>query len=112
MMDKINILWINGDALTAHTMVFMYAVNAKTRGWWKNVDVIIWGPAAKIAAEDTGIQERIKLAQQAGVNVLACIACATQLGVVEKLRALNITVKAMGEPLTEILKNNEKLITI
>jgi len=32
--------------------------------------------------------------------------------VVEKLRALNITVKAMGEPLTEILKNNEKLITI
>jgi len=111
-MDKLNILWVNGDAVAAHTMVFMYAINAKTRGWWKDVDVIIWGPSTKLVAEDGGVQERIKLAQQAGVNILACVACATQLGVVEKLKSLNITVKAMGEPLTEILKNGEKLITI
>lgn len=111
-MEKFNILWVNDNPLTAHTMVFMYAVNAKLNHWWDEVDVIIWGPTAKLVSEDESIQNRIKLAQQAGVNVIACLSCAAQFGVVEQLECLGITVKKMGEPLTEILKREEKLITI
>lgn len=111
-MSKLNILWVNDDPNVAHTMVFMYATNAKLKGWWDEVDVIIWGPTAKLVAENAGVQERIKLAQHAGVNVLACISCASQFGVVKELQELNLEVKAMGEPLTELLKNDEKIITI
>lgn len=111
-MSKLNMLWVNDNPLTAHTMVFMYAINSLQKDWWDEVDVIIWGATAKLVAEDITVQERIKLAQIAGVKVVACISCATQFGVVEDLKKLGIDVKPMGEPLTEILKNDEKLITI
>jgi hypothetical protein len=48
----------------------------------------------------------------AGVHVTACKACADQLGVTEKLEKLDIEVKYWGTPLTELLVNNEKLLTI
>ncbi len=111
-MAKVNILWTNDNPLTSHFMVFMYATNAKLRGWWEEVDVLIWGATAKLVAEDEKIQERIKLAKEAGVRVVACIACARELGVVEKLESLDIEVFPLGEPLTNILKNGDKLITI
>ncbi len=111
-MSKLNILWVNDDPNIAHSMVFMYAINSIQNDWWKEVDVILWGPVVKLVAENTGVQEKIKLAQFTGVNVVACISCATQYGVVEELRELGLEVKAMGEPLTELLKNDEKLLTV
>lgn len=109
---KLNILWVNNNPEVAHSMVFMYATNSKLNDWWEYVDIIIWGPTAKLVAEDKNIQEKIKIAQHVGVNIVACIACATQFGVVNELQDLNINVKKMGEPLTELIKNDERLITI
>ena len=42
----------------------------------------------------------------------ACKACADQLGVSETLEAHGIDVQYLGIPLTNVLKNDEKLITI
>jgi hypothetical protein len=47
-----------------------------------------------------------------GVKVSACKACADQLGVGSQLEDMGIELKYWGEPLTEILQNNLKLITI
>jgi hypothetical protein len=93
-------------------MVFMYATNAMLHGWWENVTIIIWGATAKLATENPIIQERIKLAQHAGVFFTACIACANQLGVTEKLKEMGVEVKGWGQPLTELIKEGENLITI
>ncbi len=112
MNTKLNILWVNDNPQTAHTMVFMYATNAKSRAWFDEVEVIIWGPTAKLVAEDEGIQERIKLAMHTGVVVKACISCANMFGVTDKLKSLGIEVDGMGIPLTNILKENERLLTI
>ncbi len=112
MSSKVNILWVNDNPLTAHTMVLMYAINAKKQGWFDEVEIIIWGPTAKLVAEDESIQEKIKIAKQEGVVVKACISCANMLGVTEKLKALDLEVDGMGIPLTNILKENEKLLTI
>ncbi len=112
MKHKLNILWVNDNPLTAHSMVFMYSTNAKIQGWFDEVEIIIWGPTAKLVAEDESIQERIKIAKQAGVVVKACISCANMLGVTDKLKSLDLEVDSMGIPLTNILKENEKLITI
>lgn len=112
MEDKLNILWVNDNPEAAHSMVFMYAINAKTQGWWKEVDIIIWGPTAKLVAENTAIQEKIKIAQHAGVHIRACISCASLFGVVDQLKALDLEVIGMGVPLTDILKSDGKLLTI
>lgn len=110
--DKLNILWTNADVITAEKMVMMYAINAKINDWWRDITIIIWGSTAKLAAENKLIQEKIKQALHVGVKVSACKACADQLGVSEKLADLGIELKYWGEGLTEILKENEKLLTI
>ncbi len=76
------------------------------------VEIIIWGPTSKLVAEDETIQEKIKMAQHAGVIIKACISCANMFGVTDKLKSLDIEVEPMGLPLTDILKSNGKLLTI
>ncbi len=112
MESKLNILWVNDNPDTAHSMVFMYAINAKNNGWFDQIEIIIWGATAKLVAENESIQEKIKIAQHAGVIVKACISCANMFGVTDKLKSLDLEVAGMGMPLTKILKDNEKLITI
>ncbi len=111
-MEKLNILWVNNNRDTAELMVFMYAINSKIKGWFDEVEIIMWGASTKLAAEDDSIKEKIKQAQEAGVVVKACLSCTDQLGVSDELRNLNVTVDYMGLPLTAILKDGEKLLTI
>jgi hypothetical protein len=46
-----------------------------------------------------------------GITVEACKACTDIYGVSEKLEKLGVDVKYMGEPFTEILKGNQKVLT-
>jgi hypothetical protein len=110
--NKLFILWTNADVLTSDFMVMMYATNSMLNHWWDEVTVIIWGATAKLVAENDLIQTKIKIAQHAGVKFSACKACAEQLGVTDKIIDLDIEVKYWGEGLTDILKSEEKLITI
>ena len=106
------VLWTNGNPITAEKMVFMYTINSLIQGWWEKVTIIIWGAPALLVSEDVTIQKKVKEALDAGVHITACKACADQLGVTETLEKLNIEVKYWGIPLTEILTNGEKLLTI
>ena len=106
------VLWTNGDPVTAEKMVFMYTINSLKQGWWEKVTLIVWGAPARLVGENTAIQEQVRAALDAGVHVTACKACADQLGVRETLEALGIEVKYWGAPLTKVLKDDEKLLTI
>lgn len=106
------VLWTNADPITAENMVFMYTTNALFHGWWEDVTLIIWGAPTQLVVENEHIQVMIKDAKKAGVHISACKACAEQLGVRDKLEKLDIEVKHWGSPLTAILKNDEKLLTI
>jgi len=110
--SKLNILWTNDNPITSELMVFMYGINAKKRGWWDDVTIIIWGATAKLVAESPKIQELIKGAQSEGLHITACKSCVDQLGVAKSLENLEIEMIYWGEPLTKILKDDEKLITI
>ena len=90
----------------------MYAINAKRHAWWENVTIIVWGATAKLAAENPDIQQLITEAQLEGVHITACKACADQLGVTQNLEDMDIEVIYWGEPLTRLLKEDKKLITI
>lgn len=110
--SKLYILWTNADPITAEKMVLMYAQSSVLKGWWREVTLIIWGAPAKLVAEEAAIQEKIRLAIHAGVQVSACKACADQLGIAGILESAGIEVKYWGQGLTEILKGGETLLTI
>lgn len=112
MSEKLTVIWTSRDKEVALNMAFMYAKNSKLRGWWETVDFVIWGPSDMLVIEDEDIQEEIKILQNIGVNVKACVACARRYGVVKELEDLGIEVIPMGQPLTDDLKGEGKVITI
>jgi hypothetical protein len=109
--DKLVIIWTSDDPFLAERMVLMYAHAAKTAGWFSEVTLIIWGPSAKMVSENLKIREKLKAMQNDGVEIQACIACASAYGVVEELKNLNFEVKGMGKPLTDYLKSDAKVLT-
>ena len=108
----LHILWTNSDINTSLHMVMMYAKNSLLKGWWENVTVIIWGAPAKLISENEEVQREMRTAMDTGVKFSACVACARRLGVIENLEALGVEILPWGEPLTDILRADEKLITV
>ena len=107
------VLWSSVDKEVATKMAFMYTLNAKLRGWWKHVTLIVWGPSAKLLTEDSELRDRIEKMRAAWVVLLACKACSDSYGVSEGLEKLGVEVKYMGEPFTQILKDTyQRVITL
>lgn len=102
--DQLLVVWTSGDREVALKMVFMYVFNAKKRGWWGEIRFLIWGPSARLLAEDEELQKQLAMMKEEGVELLACKACSDGYGVSEKLSELDVEVKYMGVPLTEMLK--------
>jgi hypothetical protein len=109
--DRLVIVWTSDDPYTAERMVLMYAHAAKTNGWFEEVTLIIWGPSAKLVAENIKIQKKLKVMQGDGVEIRACIVCANMYDVTEDLKAMGFDVRAMGKPLTDYLKGTAYVIT-
>lgn len=110
--DHLTILWTNADPKTAEMMVLMYAGNAIERGWWKEVEIIVWGSTMELVATDAHIREVLEDVMATGVKVRMCRACARKLHVEEKLDQLGYDLDFMGGPLTDAIKGEGKLITI
>lgn len=111
--NKLVVVWTNGDREVAIRMAFMYTLNSKLKEWWNEVSLIVWGPSAKLLAEDIILQGHIKKMQDAGVELLACKACADSYGVSEVLMNMGINVKYTGQVLTDFLKDeNTRVITV
>jgi len=109
--EKLIVLWTSADKEVALNMVFMYTLNSKKRQWWKEVDLIVWGPSAKLLTEDKELQDDILRMKEEGVILEACKTCADNYGVARQLEELGIDVKLMGMPLTEYLKQGYRVIT-
>ena len=109
--DHLVVVWSSDDPYVAEKVTFMYTHAAKTAGWFSEVTLIIWGPSAKLTAENMKIQEKLKAMQADGVVIEACVACARSYGVDEDLRRLGFDVKGMGKPLSDYLKSGAKVLT-
>ncbi len=109
--ERLAVVWTSGDREVATKMVFMYTANAKRFGWFQDITLVIWGPSAKLLSEDKDLQERVKAMKSSGVNLKACKACADQYGVSDVLTSLGVTVKYMGEELSDYLKEGRRVLT-
>ena len=110
-MKKLHVLWTTGEKDVALRMIFIYLMDAKSMGWWDEINLIIWGPSAKLLAENRLIQREVDMIMQSGITVEACEGCTEAYGVTEKIRSLGIEVRFMGEPLTQYLHSDDKLVT-
>lgn len=109
--SRLAVLWTSADSEVAHKVCFMYTHNARKAGWIDDVVLIVWGPSSRILAGDKELQATVKRMMADGVVVQACVTCANMYGVADTLRELGIEVKPMGEPLSDMLKANWKVLT-
>jgi hypothetical protein len=110
--SRLAVLWTSGDPEVATKMAFMYTLNAKRQGWFDEVTLIVWGPSSKLLSENAELQEAVKGMAAEGVEIVACKACSDGYGVSEILEGMGIDVKYMGEPLTEMLKGDWKVLSL
>jgi len=108
---RLCVVWTSGDPGVAKNVCFMYSHNAKRQGWFGVVHLVVWGPSAKLLAENEELQKEVKAMQKTGVVVEACVVCAKNYGVVDALQKLDIDVKPMGAPLSQRLKGPWKVLT-
>jgi hypothetical protein len=109
--SRLAVVWSSGDPEVAHRVCLMYTDAATRNKWFGEVRLIVWGPSARLLAADKDLQAKVKAMIQNGTKVQACVACADSYGVADTLRGLGIEVKGMGQPLTELLKSDCKVLT-
>lgn len=112
MAEKLVVLWTSGDPEVAEHMAFMYTLNAMKRGWFQDVTFVVWGPSAALLARDEELRRSIGEMKHEGVRLEACLRCAENYGVVEKLEELGIDVRLMGVPLSDYLKEGRRVLTV
>jgi hypothetical protein len=93
-------------------MLYIYTINAKKQGWFDDITMIVWGPSAKLLAEDKELQNLIKKLAKAGVKLEACSWCTEQYGVTEDLKKLGIDVRGMGKSLTDYIKDENMEVLV
>lgn len=110
--EKLNILWTTDNKDTIFNMLSMYAINSIKRGWWKQINIILWGASVKLVANDTQVQTEVLEMLQAGISIEACQDCCENFNVTPVIRKLGITVKYMGASFTQYIKDGEKILTM
>jgi hypothetical protein len=109
--SRLAVIWSSGDPDVAHKVCFMYTHNAKRQKWFDEIVLVVWGPSAKLLSGDKDLQAKIKAMLNDGVKVQACQACSDSYGVSDQLRDIGVDVKYMGIPLTNMLKQDWKVLT-
>lgn len=110
-MDKLLIVWSSGEIEVARKLVLLYGSVILPRGYWDEAHLMIWGPSAKLLAENSDVQEMFAKVLETGVKASVCVVCSDDYGVTEQLRAMGIDAIHTGEFLTNALKNDWKVVT-
>ncbi len=112
MKNKLLIVWSSGEVEVAKKLVLLYGSVMLERKYWDEATIMIWGPSAKLLAQNTDLQEQFKVLQKSGVKFNACVVCTDDYGVSNELRDLGVELIHTGEMLTEALQSDEiKVIT-
>ena len=108
---KLLIVWSTEELEVAKKMVLLYSSVILPRTYWDEAHLMVWGPSARILAENSELQVMLKTVQASGVRTSACVVCSDEYGVSDTLQALGVDTIHTGEFLTEALQNDWKVIT-
>jgi hypothetical protein len=111
-INNLLVLWTTDNRDTALNMVFMYTFNAKAKGWWKNVSLLIWGASSRLLAADAEIQAEVRKIADAGIRVFICKRCLEKEGVLKEVEALGHEVFYVGEEFSRLLKEGWTVLSL
>jgi hypothetical protein len=111
MKNEVMIVWSTDNRETAENMVLLYALNAKTKGWFDEVTLLIWGASQKLLVQDEYFQTKVKEISDAGVRVVACKKCSENLGIESSLKACSVELFYTGVLLSDWAKSGKPLLT-
>ncbi len=111
MKNEVMIVWTTDNKETILNMVFLYTLNAKLKGWFDEVTLLVWGASQKLLSEDDELKVKVKEMVEAGVTVVACKKCSENLGIEESLKACDVEVFYTGELLSDWAKSGKPLMT-
>ncbi len=111
-MKNLTVLWKSSNATDIERLIIPYILNSKIKGWWDDVEVIVWGDSQHVVAQTKEYQEKIVALINQGISVYACKSCADSLGVSDILEKLNITVMYTGELLSERLQDKTREVLV
>jgi hypothetical protein len=112
IMKKLTVLWKSSNVTDIERLIIPYILSAKIKGWWDDVEVIIWGDSQHALAHSKAYQDNVVTMLENGIHVFACKACADSLGVSDALSQLNIKVMYTGEMLSERLQDNDRKVLV
>ena len=110
-MNKLLMVWSTAEIEVVKKMVLLYSSVILPRGYWDQAHLMIWGPSAKLLAENKELQDMVSKIKKTGVELSCCVVCSDEYGVTEKLASLGIDMIHTGEILTDALKEDWKVIT-
>jgi len=111
MQDKLLIVWSSEEKEVATKLILLYGSVMLERKYWDEATIMLWGPSARLLAQDIELQEKVKIVQKTGVKFNACVVCTDDYGVSESLEKMGIELIHTGELLTKSLKDGTKVIT-
>lgn len=111
MKNKLLIVWSSADEEVAKKLILLYGSVMLPRGYWDEATIMVWGPSAKLLAENNELQERVKVVMSTGVKFNVCVVCSDDYGVTQTLRELGVEPIHTGEMLSNALQSDYKVIT-
>ncbi len=109
--NKLLIIWSTQEIEVAKKMILLYASVMLDRGYWDEAIIMVWGPSAKVLAQNKELQEKVKEVAKTGVKFQACVVCSDSYNVSHDLETLGIELTHTGELLTQALQNDWKVLT-
>ncbi|QSZ41673.1 DsrE family protein [Sulfurimonas aquatica] len=110
--NRLLIVWSSGEIEVAKKLILLYGSVMLQRKYWDEATIMIWGPSAQVLAENSDLQERVKVVQATGVKFNACVVCTDDYRVSKELENMGIELIHTGEMLTEALQSDDvKVIT-
>ncbi|MEJ5168486.1 MAG: DsrE family protein [Arcobacteraceae bacterium] len=111
MKNKLLIVWSSGEIEVAKKLVLLYGSVMLPRKYWDEAVIMLWGPSAKLVAQNLELQEKVKNCMATGVKFNVCVVCSDEYGVTKDLENLGIEPIHTGEMLTNALQSDWKVIT-
>jgi hypothetical protein len=109
--NKLLIVWSSADEEVAKKLVLLYGSVVLPRSYWDEATIMIWGPSARLLAQNKELQDKVQTIMNTGVKFNACVVCTDEYGISEQLQNLGIELTHTGEMLTNALQNDYKVIT-
>jgi hypothetical protein len=107
MKNKLLIVWSSEEIEVANKLVLLYGSVMLPRGYFDEAKIMLWGPSARLLAQNEALQEKVKTIMQTGVTFSVCVVCSDDYGVTEKLTSLGVEATHTGEFLTNALKSDD-----